>query len=133
MRLFYLLVCLIASGSVMALNEKNIYGYVEKVNLLDHNLVLSAKLDTGAKSASLHAINIQQIKENDKIFLTFTVPSKQGPVNFRSEYLGKVKIKTRAQENGKLPLEPIKRPVVNLKMQLGKEIAIIRVNLTNRK
>lgn len=117
----------------MADLQKNIYGYVEKVTLLDQNLVVSAKLDTGAKSASLSAIDIQEVEVKGKTYLRYTVPSKQGNVSFQSEYVGKVKIKVRADENTSAKIEPLRRPVVLISIQMGNMTRTIPVNLTNRK
>lgn len=116
----------------MVVNEKIIYGYVEKATLVDKNLTLSAKLDTGAKTASLSAIDIHEIEENGTFYLIFTVPSKQGNVQFKAKYLGKVKIKSRAGER-KIKAAPIRRPVVMMRIQLGNKVCDIPVNLTNRK
>lgn len=117
----------------MAAENKIIYGYVEKVTLVDKGLSVSAKLDTGAKSSSLSAINIQEVTFNGVSYLRFTVPSKQGNVSFLSEYIGKVRIKVRAGENTQAKAEPIKRPVVLIRVQLGELVRTIPVNLTNRK
>lgn len=122
------------TGPFMITNAAQIYGYVEKVSLPDKNLTLSAKLDTGAKSASLHATNITQIKVKGLPYLRFTVPTKTGDYTFEAEYKGRVKIKARADENGsETPTIAIKRPIVLLNMQLGNQIRTIKVNLTNRK
>ena len=119
----------------MASNEKIIYGYVEKALLVDKNLLLSAKLDTGAKSASLNAVNIEEFEKDGKSFIRFIVPAKTGEVEFVSEYVGKVKIKVRAQE-AHSPLaktDPIRRPVVMMRVKIGDKERQIPVNLTNRK
>lgn len=119
----------------MAKSETQIYGYVEKATLVDKNLTLSAKLDTGAKSASLNAINITEIDIKGVPYLRFTVPTKNGDQIFECEYIGKVKIKVRANEGspGALKSTPIKRPVVLLNVKLGDKVRAIQVNLTNRK
>lgn len=119
----------------MATDTKVIYGYVEKAMLVDKTMVLSAKLDTGAKSASLSAIDIKEIKKDGKIFLNFKVPGKTEEVEFTSEYLGKVRIKVRADEHLATPnkIESIKRPIVMMRIQIGDKIRKIPVNLTNRK
>nr|WP_231950988.1 RimK/LysX family protein [Legionella waltersii] len=119
----------------MAKSEAQVYGYVEKVTLIDHKLALSAKLDTGAKSASLHAVNIIQIEKKGIPYLRFTVPTKQGDFTFEGEYIGKVKIKVRESEAnpGLLKSTPMKRPVVLLNVKLGDKVRAIQVNLTNRK
>lgn len=119
----------------MAQNQTQIYGYVEKVTLLDQDLTLSAKLDTGAKSASLNAVNISEFEKKGVPYLRFTVPSKQGDFNFEGEYIGKVKIKVRANEYNPSAQKnaPIKRPVVLLHVKLGDKVRAIQVNLTSRK
>lgn len=122
-------------GSAMANQEKITYGYIEKATLVDKDLTLSAKLDTGAKSASLNATHVTEIEENGKPWLTFIVPSKEGDIPFKCEYVGKVKIKVRSGEAHANPLlvDSIKRPVVLMRLRLGDREATIRVNLTNRK
>lgn len=123
------------TGTLMAENQSQIYGYVEKVTLVDKNLTLSAKLDTGAKSASLNATNINEIEVKGVPYLRFTVPTKEGDYVFEGEYIGKVKIKVRASEAnpGLLKSTPIKRPVVLLNVKLGDKVRAIQVNLTSRK
>lgn len=117
----------------MAAENKIIYGYVEKATLVDKNIVLSAKLDTGAKSASLNAIDIEEVDQNGVAFLRFTVPTKKGNTVFLAEYIGKVHIKVRAGENIHAKQSPIKRPVVLMKIRMGSLERTIPVNLTNRK
>ncbi len=99
------------------------------------NLTLSAKLDTGAKSASLNATNIKEIEINGKPYLSFIVPSKEGDVEFKCEYVGEVRIKVRAGEAQAASLlrKSIQRPVVLMKIRLADKERTIRVNLTNRK
>ncbi|MFI4919092.1 MAG: ATP-dependent zinc protease [Legionellales bacterium] len=119
----------------MAQNNTQTYGYVEKVTLTDKNLTLSAKLDTGAKSASLNATNISTIDIKGVPYLRFTVPTKEGEFIFECEYIGKVRIKVRASEAnpGQLKSAPMRRPVVLLHIKLGDKTKAIHVNLTNRK
>lgn len=137
MRVFiiYCFSWLLLFGHAMANSEKNIYGYVEKATLVDKDLTLSAKLDTGAKSASLNATNIQKIEVDGKPYLRFVVPSKEGDVVFESEYIGDVNIKTRALE-AKAPAlvkKSITRPMVLMRIKMADKERTIRVNLTNRK
>lgn len=135
LRFIISLILLMFLGCTMAAEQKIIYGYVEKATLIDKDMVLSAKLDTGAKSASLSAIDIREFEENGKTYLRFIVPGKEGDVEFVSEYLGKVKIKLRAGEHpvkGKT-IKSIKRPVVMMSIKIGDKVRIIPVNLTNRK
>ncbi|WP_232048481.1 ATP-dependent zinc protease [Legionella adelaidensis] len=119
----------------MANNEKIIYGFIEKATLVDKNLTLSAKLDTGAKSASLNATHITETEVDGKPYLSFIVPSKEGDVFFQCEYVGDVNIKIRAGERQAKSLvhKSIQRPVVLMKIKLADKERVIRVNLTNRK
>jgi hypothetical protein len=123
------------AGYTMASNEKTVFGFIEKVTLVDKNLTLSAKLDTGAKSASLNATQIKEISINGKPYLSFIVPSKAGDIAFQCEYVGDVNIKMRAQEAPLHPLlrKSIQRPVVMMRINLAGNERMIRVNLTNRK
>jgi len=134
-KLTLLIFMLLLTGPLMAKNELQEYGYVEKVILLDKNLALPAKLDTGAKSASLNAINITEIDVKGVPFLRFTVPTKDGNYDFEAEYIGKVKIKMRSAEakHSMLNTTHTKRPVVLLRLQLGDKVRAIQVNLTSRK
>jgi hypothetical protein len=134
LRNLFISLMLLFSGYTMAADQKEIYGYVEKATLIDKNMTLSAKFDTGAKSASLSAIDIHQLEENSKTYLRFKVPGKQGEVEFTSEYLGKVKIKPRVGEHDfPSQIKAIRRPVVLMKIKIGNKIRSIRVNLTNRR
>lgn len=134
-RFLFILSWSLLAGLAMANNEKIVYGYIEKATLVSNNLTLSAKLDTGAKSASLNALKIKDTQVNGKPYLTFIVPTKEGDVSFTCEYVGEVKIKIRAAEAQVNPLlkKANKRPVVLMPIKLGNKERIIRVNLTNRK
>jgi hypothetical protein len=131
----WLLLCSFYMGPVMAKSNLETYGYIEKATLIDNDLTISAKLDTGAKSASLNASRIKEITKNGKPYLSFVVPSRQGDKFFECEYIGKVNIKNRAEESlsHKLFRKSVLRPVVMMKVKLGNKVRTIRVNLTNRK
>ena len=132
---FIFLSGLLLAGNAMATNEKIIFGFIEKATLISKDLTLSAKLDTGAKSASLNATHISEIEVDGKPYLRFIVPSKEGDIEFKCEYVGDVNIKIRAGEAQVNPLirRSIQRPVVLMHIKLGEKERVIRVNLTNRK
>ena len=50
---------------------KVIAGWVEKISLAEHPLIMKAKLDTGAKTSSIHAINIEQIRRDNRRWVRF--------------------------------------------------------------
>ncbi|MCH9756152.1 MAG: RimK/LysX family protein [Gammaproteobacteria bacterium] len=125
-------------GQVFAHSEvqsKIVYGYLEKAVLPDKQLLLKAKLDTGAKSASLYAKRIRYVDIKGKSFLQFVVPTKTGDVPFTCAHVGDVSIKARSGEIAGVRIKNpfIRRPVVNMPIQLGHETRTIRVNLANRR
>lgn len=130
----FIFLSLFMISAVMA-KESSIYGYVEQVKLVEHDLTISAKLDTGAKSASLSAIKITEVSIDGTPYLKFLVPTKKGNFPFTCEYAGKVKIKTRHGDSTvhSLLKRTIKRPVVKLQIELDGKKREIFVNLTNRK
>lgn len=126
----------VCTGQAMANQpSKTVYGYIEKATLTQQNLTLSAKLDTGAKTASLNAIKITEIRVHGVPYLSFIVPSKEGDVAFQCEYVGKVQIKMRTGENqvNNVMRKSVKRPVVLMPIRIHQVEKLIRVNLTNRK
>lgn len=124
---------LFIATQALAENEKTIYGFVEKVALSGSNTVVSAKLDTGAKSASIYATNIKAVDVNGKPYVSFEVPTKKGRIPFICEYAGKVNIKLRESEANHFARKNTKRHVVKMKMIIGKKEREIYVNLSNRK
>jgi hypothetical protein len=50
-----------------------IFGWVERVDLLDGNLSVKAKLDTGAATSSLDATNIERFRRDGERWVRFTV------------------------------------------------------------
>ncbi|WP_417532203.1 ATP-dependent zinc protease [Marinobacter lipolyticus] len=49
-------------------------GFVEWIVLQDTGLRLKARLDTGAKTSSLHAVNIEPFEKGDEEWVSFQVP-----------------------------------------------------------
>ncbi len=57
-----------------------VIGWVEKVRIYPGNAVLKAKIDTGAKTSSLHVTKIKLIEHNREEWVHFTVTSLNGDV-----------------------------------------------------
>ncbi len=49
-------------------------GFVEWVVMKDTNLRLKARLDTGAKTSSLHAVNVEEFTRDDQRWVSFQLP-----------------------------------------------------------
>jgi hypothetical protein len=58
--------------------ERTILGWVERVKLQSFNLMLHAKLDTGADFSSLNANNLQEFTRKDQPWVRFTVRNRYG-------------------------------------------------------
>lgn len=126
------ILCFWVSSSMAT--STHIFGYIEKATLVDQHLTLAARLDTGAKSASLNARKIKEISIHGKPYLTFVVPSREGDIPFTCEYIGKVNIKLRASEvhEHNLLRTAAARPMVLMNIRMGGKTRSIRVNLANR-
>ncbi len=91
-----------------------VYGYVENVLLGPDNLKLKAKLDSGAKTSSLNALDIVEFERDGKQWVRFNMidPSVGGKVEFEREIERHVKIKQHGAEGQR-------RPVIMMEVQLG--------------
>ncbi len=90
---------------------------------------IKAKVDTGARSSSLHALDINCIKENKNEYVEFVVHSrkknKKEPIQCRCRVLEHRKIKS---SNGQTEL----RPVIQTTIEFMGDRWPIELNLTNR-
>ena len=116
--------------------EKTVYGLHEYVRLQEPSVVLAAKLDTGAKTASLSAHNIKRFKRNGERWVRFTPGAEGHDDTVIEKPLARVsKIKRRAgdfdadSEDSKTYTT---RPVIELDVCLGSTRRTIEVNLTDR-
>ncbi|NNC54428.1 MAG: ATP-dependent zinc protease, partial [Pseudomonadales bacterium] len=62
-------------------------GWLQSIRLLPHKVRMTAKLDTGAKSSVIHAVDIKPFKKNTRRWVRFTVPieKKKGLVEMAFE------------------------------------------------
>lgn len=77
---------------------KVIAGWVEKISLVEQPLVLKAKLDTGAKTSSIHAINVEPFLHEGKRWVKFDlllrdVDDKQHTLHMEMPKSRRVRIK----------------------------------------
>lgn len=71
-----LLTYLVLIPSMTTANEKNIYGLNEDVYIADIDMHMSAKLDTGAKTASLSARDIERFKRDGESWVRFLLSTR---------------------------------------------------------
>ncbi len=113
---------------VLDQSPKLVVGWIEKVQILPENILLHAKVDTGADTSSLNVSELDEIVRESERWVTFTVTTKEGQsVSLKKRVHRHVKIKrkgTHAQ----------RRPVVRFDLCLGNIFKRkTEVNLADRK
>ncbi len=113
---------------------KTVYGLNEYARLGDIDLEVAAKLDTGAKTASLSARDIKRFKRNGESWVRFYLAIDAAHSHPIERPLARVsKIKRRAgdydPDEGKAYTA---RPVIALNICMGNALREIEVNLTDR-
>lgn len=109
---------------------KMLLGQNEWIYLPAQNLVLAARIDSGANTSSLHAINLLQFERDGKTWVRFETPYQieKGQPASRVEIEAQVVRKvTVTQASGSET-----RPVVSLPLQLGTLSQNIEFTLTDR-
>ncbi|KPX29710.1 putative ATP-dependent zinc protease [Pseudomonas coronafaciens pv. coronafaciens] len=131
---FFTLLCLLSLPGLTLAANKTVYGLNEYARLTDIDVEVAAKLDTGAKTASLSARDIKHFKRNGESWVRFYVATDRKHVHPVERPLARVsKIKRRADD-----LDPdddnrfSSRPVITLDICMGEVLRTIEVNLTDR-
>jgi len=106
--------------------EKVVVGWVEEASIRPDNLVLTAKVDTGAGNTSIDARNINVIDRDGKRFLRFQVDDRKGrTVEIEREQVG---IETVPRHDVGLD----ERPLIILQVCIGNDCRNTLVNLSDR-
>ncbi|WP_286979004.1 ATP-dependent zinc protease [Pseudomonas sp.] len=114
--------------------DKSVYGLNEYTQLVNLNIEVAAKLDTGAKTASLSARDIKRFKRDGETWVRFYLAIDDAHSNPIERPLARVsKIKRRSGDydpNEKKTYTA--RPVIELDICMGEALRKIEVNLTDR-
>ena len=128
------LFCLLLLPALSVAANKTVYGLNEYARLADIDLEVAAKLDTGAKTASLSARDIKHFKRNGESWVRFYLAIDDSHAHPIERPLARVsKIKRRADDRD--PDDEKKytaRPVISLSVCMGEVLRTIEVNLTDR-
>ena len=129
------LTCLIApfatTSSASSLDPgKVIAGWVEKISLKDHTFIIKAKLDSGAKTSSIHAENVQIIQRDGKKWVRFNlvltdVTGVKHTIVMEKPRIRRVRIKDHNEE-------PDRRPTVALDICFDGRFHKAEFTLTDR-
>ncbi|KFX69499.1 ATP-dependent zinc protease [Pseudomonas taeanensis MS-3] len=126
--------CLLLLPGLSLAAEKTVYGLNEYANLSNLKLEVAAKLDTGAKTASLSARDIQRFKRDGDTWVKFYLAIDEAHTTPIERPLARIsKIKRRSGDYD--PDEEktyTARPVIELDVCMGQALRRIEVNLTDR-
>ena len=116
--------CFIAI-SCSAQNKETV-GWVEYIRIYPGNFKIKARIDTGAKTSSIHAENKETFQRNGKEWVRFTITNKKGKsFTLEKEVIRLAKIKQKG-------LYSQKRLVIKLDICLGSVYKETEVNLVDR-
>ena len=107
-----------------------IIGWREWVGLPDLGIkAIKAKVDTGARSSSLHAVNLQQFERDDVKWVRFHVHPEQQKSDESIEIEAKVlELRSVRSSNGKAEI----RPVILTNIELFGSIWSVELTLASR-
>ncbi|MDR3477830.1 MAG: RimK/LysX family protein [Gammaproteobacteria bacterium] len=126
----FLSIPIFANGSLQK-EALSIKGYVEDILIMPDNILLSAKLDSGADTSSLNAQHIRISKRSGQDWVEFDVLDKNTVHHLSYIVLKKVSIKNRSGEITNTA-QAASRPLIAMDVCLGGRIEKIKVNLVDR-
>lgn len=117
-----------AQGSATKLDSKTVLGAIEKVHLDPPGLEFSARIDTGAQTSSLNALDIVEFERDGKPFVKFNLihPQSGEKIELTRRLRGHVRVK---ELGGR---EALRRPVVRMRVVLADIDEQINFTLENR-
>lgn len=108
------------------LKEKVLIGRVEWINLPDIKIKHKARIDTGAKTTSMHAINIEEVEQRGELFVKFQTLDSEGKV---VELVRKVGTTQRVSNTSGFVT---RRYVIKEKIKMGNIEREVLINLNDR-
>lgn len=106
-------------------NSKHIIGAIENVRLVPPNVVLKARIDTGAKTTSIDAQNIVPFERDGKEWVRFNWIIGEKEYTIERKIIKTILIKRHGDDSQR-------RYVVKMRIILGKVSQLISVNLNDR-
>ena len=117
---------LFLTAQPVSCREKPIVGWLERVSIEGDQLVVHAKIDTGADSCSLHVTDIDTYKKSGKRWIRFSVMNRSGESVFMERKVSRVaRIKRKQTESQR-------RYFVEMGICLGDVYKKVQVNLVDR-
>jgi len=108
------------------LREKLLIGRIEWIDLPESKVKQKARIDTGAKTTSLHAINIEEVDQRGELFVKFQTLNAEGKI---IELVRKVAATQKVSNTGGLVS---RRYVIKEKIKIGPIEREVLINLNDR-
>ncbi|MBC99315.1 MAG: hypothetical protein CME63_16345 [Halobacteriovoraceae bacterium] len=109
-----------------SIKNKTVIGRIENIKLDSTGFALKARIDTGAKTCSMHAENIIEKEVEGKKYIQFTSENTEGKKqSFYKEIVKKQRVRS---SNG----EASDRYVIKMAVEMGGRIHEVSVNLNDR-
>lgn len=108
------------------LKEKVLIGRIEWVSLPDMKIKHKARIDTGAKTTSMHAVNIEEVEQRGELFVKFQTVDAEGK---RIEVVRKVESTQKVANTSGFVT---KRYVIKEKIKIGNIDKDVNINLNDR-
>lgn len=125
--LILLSLLVVIPAAMLRADDKQIMGWVERVEIVGSDLSMKAKLDSGAKTSSLDASDIEVYREDGKRRVRFAITDDdaQESITLERPLERYVRIVRHSGEYQR-------RPVVKLELCLGKKLHDIEFSLIDR-
>lgn len=124
--LLLVFLALSAGSYAQLLKEKILIGRVEWVELVGLNIRHKARIDTGAKTTSMHAVNIEEVEQRGELFVKFQTLDKDGKT---IEMVRKVDTTQKVSSTTGFVS---KRYVIKEKLKIGNIDREVLINLNDR-
>lgn len=124
--LLFLFIFLPMNLGAQLLKEKVLIGRVEWVELPELKLKHRARIDTGAKTTSMHAVNIEEVEQRGELYVRFQTVDDDGK---KINLLRKV---DTTQKVSNTAGAVTKRYVIKEKVRMGPMEREILINLNDR-
>lgn len=115
-----------SSSHAQLLKEKVLIGRVEWVELPELKIKNKARIDTGAKTTSMHAVNIEEVEQRGELFIKFQTLDSEGKV---VELVRKVENTQRVSNTSGFVS---RRYVIKEKIKMGTIEREVLINLNDR-
>lgn len=106
--------------------KKQVIGQIETIYLNPPKINLPARIDTGATSSSIHAINIQPFERNGKDWIKFDIVYEDKTYSVETKLIKYIKVVQSSTKTAQ------KRAVVELELTMGKIVQNTLFTITDR-